>query len=118
MMKDLLVINGVTFPTPEGGLDINYKDKIAEYESEDGHITVDVIREDIKVITVRYNGLLEDAFRALKTALKTVNSVKLYNPATGAIEAVTMRNSGTQTNKKYYKNNISVWDLAFNLEEM
>lgn len=117
-MEQLLIINEVIFPTPEGGFDISYSNKVAEYQSEDGHVTVDVIREDIKNITVRYKGLFEDTFKLLKSALKAVNTVQLYNPATSTIEVVTMQINSIQTNKIYYKNNVSVWDLAFNLEEM
>lgn len=120
MMEDLLVINDVTFPEMEGAYEIDYTDKKNDYESESGESTVEIIRENICIINVKYNGLLEAKLRELMNAVSVVNTVKFYDPRTGKVETKTMKtgDSRMKTSKKYYRDGLSVWSLSFNLEEM
>lgn len=115
-MHDLLVVNGVTFPIPEGSLDIKYSNRINEYEGEDGSITVEIIRENIASISVSYNGLLETQLNLLLGALKTVNEVTFYKKGTEV--TCFMKATDISTPEKYYKHSISVWGFSFGLQEL
>lgn len=119
-MENLLKINDVVFPEAEGGYDISYSDKTNSYESESGEITVEVIRQKMTTISVKYNGLLESKLKELASAIRVVNTVSYYNPITGSLETRTMKadDSRIKISKENYKNNLSVWSLSFNLEEM
>lgn len=119
-MTNLLTINNVVFPDAEGGFDITYKDKVNEYESESGEKTVEVIRKGVCNISTSYVGLTESQLKSLTAAIQVVNTVKYYNPLSGVVETKTMKASSDRVkiSKKYYKNNISVWSLDLDLEEM
>lgn len=119
-MENLLIINDMTFPEPEGSYSIAYEDKVNEYESESGETTIEVIRKNICKISVKYNGFKETRLRELASAIQTVNSVKYYNPLSGAVENKTMKANTDRISieKKYYKYGRSIWSLSFDLEEM
>lgn len=119
-MDELLKINNVIFPEIEGGYDISYEDKTNEYESESGETTVEVIRQKVCNISVKYNGLLESKLKELVSAIHVVNTVVYYNPTTGTVETKTMKADSNRINisKEYYKNGLSVWSLSFSLGEM
>ena len=115
-MYNLLVINGVEFPTPEGSFEVKYKNITNEYEGESGQKTIEVIREDVASISVSYNGLLRSEVDTLHDALAIVNTVKFYKK--GVETQVSMKLTNVSTPKKYHKNNLSVWGMSFGLEEL
>lgn len=119
-MTNLLTINNVIFPDAEGGFEISYKDKVNEYESESGEKTVEIIRKGVCNISISYMGLSETQLKSLTSAIQVVNIVKYYNPLSGVVETKTMKTSSDRLkiSKKYYKNDISVWSLDIDLEEM
>lgn len=117
-MNKLLIINEVEFPNPEESYTVDYSDKTSEYEAEDGHKTIDVIRENIATIKVSYKGLLESTLIRLVSALQVVNTVKYYDVTSGKVVTVTMERSGKALTKKYYDNGLSVWQFSFTLTEM
>lgn len=115
-MHSLLVINGVEFPTPEGSFDIKYKSVINENEGEDGKKTVEIIREDVVTISIRYNGMTEERLNSLFSALTIVNTVVFFKK--GAQTTAEMKLSDVSTPKKYHENGLSVWGMSFSLEEL
>lgn len=115
-MHSLIIINGVEFPTPEGSFDIRYKSVMNEHEGEDGKKTVEIIREDVATISIRYNGMTEERLKDLHSALAPVNTVVFYKK--GAETTAEMKLSDVSTPKKYYKNGLSVWGMSFSLEEL
>lgn len=115
-MHNLITINGVEFPTPEGSFDIKYEDKTNIHEGENGKKTVEIIRKDIASISVSYNGLKEEELNRLHAALDTVNKVTFYKK--GVETTADMRLSSVSTPKKYFKGGITVWGMSFSLEEL
>lgn len=115
-MHNLLVINGVAFPTPEGSFDIKYKDILNEYTSESGKTVVEIIREDVATISVSYKGLLESKKNELASILHIVNSVTFFKM--GLEYTASMKMSDLSEQKKYFRNSLSVWSLSFKLEEL
>lgn len=115
-MYDLLKINNVTFPLPEGGFDISYEDITNDYEADDGKKVVEVIRSDVAKISVSYNGLLEAKVNTLIAALQTVSTVAFLRK--GTVQSCKMKVSNIKTAKVWYKNNISAWSLSFDLQEI
>ena len=115
-MYDLLKINNVTFPLPEGGFNVSYSDITNDSESDDGKTVVEVIREDVASISVSYKGLLESKANELLAAIKTVNTVSFLRK--GTVQTCQMKASNIRTDKVWYKNNISAWSLSFDLQEI
>lgn len=115
-MRNLIIINGMEFPTPEGSFDIKYKDKTNEYEGEDGKKTVEIIRKDVTTISVSYNGMTEEKLNELLKTLDTVCAVTFLKK--GVETTVDMKLSDVSTPKKYFKNGLSVWGMSFSLEEL
>lgn len=118
-MEKLLVVNGIVFPET-GNYNVSVSDKVNEYESESGSITVEIIRENIYKIDVSYGALPQDVFKRLSEAVGAVNEVTFYDPIKASVQKRTMKadKSRIKTAKQYYKNDISVWSLSFALEEM
>ena len=115
-MYDLLKINNVLFPVPEGVFDITYSDITYDSEAEDGKTVVEVVREDIAKISVSYGGLLESTANTLLASLSTVNTVSFLRK--GTVQTCQMKASNIRTGKKYYKNSLSLWSLSFELQEI
>ena len=115
-MYDLLKINNVVFPIPEGGLDITYSDITNDSQSEDGMTVVEVIRKDVASISVSYGGLLESTVNNLSAALKTVSTVSFLRR--GTVQTCQMKVYNVKTSKKYYGKNLSIWSLSFDLQEI
>lgn len=115
-MHNLITINGVEFPTPEGSYELKYKNVTNEYTGEDGNKTVEIIREDVTSISIGYNGMPEDRLNALHSALKPVNTVIFYKR--GIKTTTQMKLSDVSTPKKYYRGGLSVWGMSFSLEEL
>ncbi len=117
-MYKLLTINGVPLPKPEGGFTITKKDKYNEYEGEDGSSTVEVIRQGILSLSVSYNYITEQHLKNVTDAIRLVSQVKVYDPAIRATRTLTAKITGLKTKMLYYKNDIFVWTLSFNLDEL
>lgn len=117
-MYKLLSINSVILPTPEGNFTLSKNDKYNQYEGEDGSKTVEVIREGIISASVSYKGLTEEMLKRIIDAITLVSRVVIYNPMTKSTKTVTAKITGISTKKVCYRNNISVWSLSFNIEEL
>lgn len=119
-MEKLLIINNTEFIEKDLDYSVTCSDKVNEYESESGEKTVEIIREDIHELKVKYSGLLEYRIRQMASVIRPVNTVKFYNPVSGTIKTKIMKadTSRISIDKVYYDYGISAWSLSFSLEEM
>ena len=117
-MFKLLTINGVPLPKPEGDFTITKKDKYNEYEGEDGSSTVEVIRQGILSLSVSYNYITEQHLKTITDAIRLVSQVEVYDPALRTTRTLTAKITNLKNKMLYYKNDISVWTLSFNLDEL
>lgn len=117
-MYKLLSINGVTLPQPEGDYTITKNDKYNEYEGEDGTSTVEVIRQGIISLSVSYNYVKEKQLKKITDAIKLVSEVVVFDPTKQTTRTISAKVTGIKTKMIYYKNGISVWSLAFDVEEL
>lgn len=115
-MYDLLTINGVVFPTPEGSFVISKEDITQDHASDAGTTVIEVIREGVFSIGVSYNGLIEHKMDALTRKLSTVNSVVFTYDGFQYIKQ--MKLEGLQKTKVAFRHGVSVWALSFNLKEL
>ena len=113
-MLKLLTINDVELPDAEGAFSVSQETKLSEYEGENGVKTVEVIREDILSGNVSYKGLTAEKVKEIVNAITTVSAVKIYD----ALREVNALISGVSYDKKFYKNDVSVWSLSFKIEEL
>ena len=67
---------------------------------------------------MKYNGLLEADFNKYKNALKSVNTVTFYDPSVSKTVTVNMKTTSIHSVKVYYKHDVSVWNLSFDLQEL
>jgi hypothetical protein len=117
-MHKLLEINGVALPDPEGSFSLEKEDKYNEYEGENGEKTVEIIRENIISGNVSYKGLTAKEVKKIMNAITLVSTVKVYDPGSDALKEITAKITGVKHDKKFYKNDVSVWSLSFKLEEL
>ena len=117
-MYKLLTINGVPLPKPEGDFTITKKDKYNEYEGEDGSSTVEVIRQGILSLSISYNYITEQHLKTITDAIRLVSLVEVYEPTLRKTRALTAKITNLKTRMLYYKNDISIWTLSFNLDEL
>lgn len=117
-MYKLLTINGIEMPDADGDFQISENDKINEYQGEDGHTTIEEIRQGIISLSVSFSVLSEDMLNRIKSALSMVSTVEMYNPLTKEMETKKMKVSGTKVKRVCYKQNTSLWSLSFNLDEL
>lgn len=118
-MLDLLVVNNVVFPEPEGGFSVSYEDVTNTYMSESGYKKVEVIREGlVKSVSVSYKGLQETELGRLRRARKTVCSVTYHDAGANGNVTMRMQLTGWTESKVNYRSGISVWGLSFKLEEL
>lgn len=117
-MYKLLSVNGVSLPQPEGDYTLSKNDKYNEYEGEDGTTTVEVIRQGIISLAVSYNHVTEKHLKEIMDAIKLVSSVEVFDPTQQKVRKITAKITGIKTKMFYYKNGISVWTLAFNVDEL
>nr|DAX53032.1 MAG TPA: hypothetical protein [Caudoviricetes sp.] len=117
-MLKLLTINDIEIPDPEGSLSVKKNDKYNEYEGEDGVKTIEVIREDFISGSVSYKGLTAEQVTEIVEAIELVSAVKIYDPGINAVREIKALIKDVKYDKKYYKNNISVWSLSFTIEEL
>lgn len=119
-MNNLLKINGVVFPVPDGGLDVTHRDLTNVYTSESGETTVEVVRENMCVVNYTYNALQESTIKSLQQVIKLVNNVTFYDPIDGIEKNLVMKATSDRlkASKRFYRYGLSVWSLTFGLEEM
>ena len=117
-MYKLLSVNGVSLPQPEGDYTLSKNDKYNEYEGEDGTTTVEVIRQGIISLAVSYSHVTEKNLKEIMDAIKLVSSVEVFDPTQQKVRKITAKITGIKTKMFYYKNGISVWTLAFNVDEL
>lgn len=119
-MENLLMVNDVAFPNTDMNIDVTYSDKVNNYESESGEKTVEIIRQKICNISVKYEGLLEERIKTLCAAIQTVNEVKFYDPLSGEVVSKTMKADTNRiaVSKVCFKDGVKAWSLSLKLEEM
>lgn len=117
-MHKLLSINGVSLPKPEGDYSITKKDKYNEYEGEDGSSTVEVIRQGVIALSVSYNYVTERHLNEINDAIRLVSEVEVFDPTIRKVKKFTAKISGIKTKMLYYKNEISIWSLSFDVDEL
>ena len=115
-MYDLLTINGVVFPIPEGAFVISKEDITQDHTSDAGTTIIEVIREGVFSIGVAYNGLIESKMNDLCSKLKTVNTVTFTYD--GNQHTKQMKLEGLQKTKVAFRHGVSVWALSFSLKEL
>lgn len=115
-MYNLLTINGVVFPTPEGSFVISKEDLTNDYKSDAGTTVVEVVREGVFTIDVSYIGQLEHKMDALCRKLSTVNTVVFTYDGFQHIKQ--MKLEGLKKTKVAFRHGISVWSLSFSLKEL
>lgn len=118
-MLDLLIINDVVFPEPEGGFSVEYEDVTSTYTSESGYKKVEVIRDGVvQSVVVSYKGLAETELGRLRKARKTVCNVTYHDAGAGENVTTRMQMAGWTESKINYRAGLSVWGLSFKLEEL
>ena len=117
-MFKLLKINTVELPDAEGDFTINKHDKFNEYETEDGKTTVETIRQGIVSLSVSFNGLTETMVKTICDAITLVSTVEVFDPALGQPKEITAKITGVKTTKIWFRNNVSIWSLSFNVDEL
>lgn len=117
-MYKILTANGVEFKDPEGSFTLTKADKFNVYEGEDGHKTVETIRDDLISASVSYKGLTVEQLKTMSEALKTVTTFLLFDALTGTQRLVTGTVKSIKVNKVYHKNDLSVWSLSFDIDEL
>ena len=117
-MYKLLKINDVDFPEPYGSFTLSKSDKVNEYECEDGSSTIEIVRVGVVSLKVAYNALTVDKVRELCDAISTVSNVTVFDPQTNTIKSIKAHVSNIQTGKMYHKNDLSVWSLSFDINEL
>lgn len=117
-MPNLITINGAALPEP-ASFNVSTDDKVNEFESESGKLTLDIVRKDIYSISVSYNGILEAKLRSLQGLLSgTVVNAGFYDTKTAGIITKRMRVRSRSQSKQNFKHGISVWSYSFTLEEV
>ena len=117
-MYKLLKINTVELPNAEGDFSIHKKDKFNEYETEDGKTTVEVVRQGIISLSVSFNGLTETMVKRICDAITLVSTVEIFDPVIGKTKEIRAKVTDIKTKKIFYKNNLSIWSLSFNVDEL
>jgi hypothetical protein len=51
-------------------------------------------------------------------AIRLVSTVEVFDPALGQTKEITAKITGVRTTKIWFKNNVSVWSLSFNIDEL
>lgn len=117
-MFKLLKINNIELPDPEGTFTVGKRDKFNEYETEDGKTTVEVVRQGIISLSVSFNGLTEAMVKRICDAITLVSTVEVFDPAIGKTKEITAKVTDIKTKKIWFKNNVSIWSLSFNVDEL
>lgn len=117
-MFKLLSINGVDFPDPEGGLSITRIDKYNAYESEDGHTTIESIREGMIDVSVSIKVQEVAQLRVLSAALSLVSTVNIFDPGENREKTITAKITDVKMDKVAHKSSASLWSLSFNISEL
>lgn len=117
-MYKLLNINNVDFPEPHGSFSLSKTDKVNEYQCEDGTSTIEIVRVGVVALKVSYNALTIDKVRELCGAISTVSNVTIFDPQTNATKVIKAQVSNIQTGKVHHKNDLSVWSLSFDINEL
>lgn len=116
-MSEIITINGTAFPVPEGSFDVKYDNKCNTYESESGHTTVELIREQIATISISYSGIPQRQADQLTNIIRSVNTV-IWNK-NGVETTALFRCKEISVPKKYFaKEGPYVKGLSFTLEEL
>lgn len=117
-MYKIITANNVEFTDPEGSFTLSKDDTVNEYKGEDGQTTLEIIREGQISATVSYNSLSAETIKKMADALTTVTEFKLYDALTDSQKTITARVSGVKVKKNFYRDNISMWSLSFDIDEL
>lgn len=117
-MYKIITANNVEFVDPEGSFSMEKKDTVNTYSGEDGHTTIELIRTGKISASVSYNGLTVSQLKQYSEALTTVTTFKLYDPLSNVQKTITAQVSGVKVGKVFHRNDLSVWSLSFDIDEL
>lgn len=117
-MYKLLTVNGTDLRDPDGSLEISKKDLVNEYEGEDGRKTLEIVRRNIISGSVSYSGLTVSMLKEIMDSLSTLTTFVIYDPMIDDTVEIEARVSNVSTKKLCHQNNVSVWTLSFNFDEL
>lgn len=118
MLNDLLTLDNYIMPE-SASFDISPVDKKNEFQSENGKRTIEYIRQGVTNISVSYGGLTEEKLIEInKIISKRIVSVTFHNPLSSTQKTIKAEITGVKSNRKYYKNGLSVWGLSFEIQEL
>lgn len=117
-MYKILSANGVEFTDPEGSFTLSKSDVVNEYEAENGHTTVEIVRSGKISASVSYSGLTVQNLKTMSESLGTVTTFMIYDALTDSRKEVQARVSNVKVQKVFHKNNLSVWGLSFDIAEL
>lgn len=117
-MYNLLAIGDFVLKDPEGSFNIQSNDVVNEYKGEDGHKTIEVIRNGQISGSVSYKGLTAEQLKEICDHLGAVTHFQMFNVLTNAVIEITARVSGVKAKKIHHKGEVSVWSLSFNIDEL
>lgn len=117
-MYKLLSANGTDLRDPDGTYQLSKKDITNEYEGEDGHTILEIIRQGVVSGSVTYKGLTTDMLKTIISSLTTVTTFTLYDPMQDAVIEIEAKVSGISVNKVHHKGDTSVWSLSFKIDEL
>lgn len=117
-MYKILSANGVEFTDPEGSFTLSKNDDVNEYKGEDGHCTIEIIRQNVISASVSYNALTVEQLKIMSEALTTVTTFTLYDPLTDSQVEIRCKVSSVKVQKVHHRHDVSVWSLSFNIDEL
>ena len=117
-MYKILSANGVEFTDPEGSFTLSKSDVVNEYEAENGHKTVEIVRSGKVSASASYTGLPVAQVKTIAETLKPVTTFRIYDALSDTRKDITARVTNVKVQKVFHKNDLSVWGLSFDLEEL
>lgn len=118
-LMDLVTINNVALPNPDKGtVSVDEVDVFNAYSTEDGGQVIEQIRVGKIKANVSYKGLTAEDIATINSAITLVSDVVIYNPHTNASKTITARVTNKKAKIIAYYNNISLWSLSFDIEEI
>lgn len=119
VMMNLVTINNVAFPNPDKGtVSVDEVDVFNSYSTEDGGEVVEQIRTGKIKANVSYKGLQAADIATLNNAITLVSTVVMYNPHTNASKTITAKVTNKKAKIIAYYNNVSLWSLSFDIQEI
>ena len=117
-MYKIITANGIEFTDPEGDFTLSKNDEVNEYKGEDGRRTIEIIRQNVISASVSYKALTVEQLKTMSEALTTVTTFVLYDPFTDSQVLINAWVSSVKVQKVHHRDNVSVWSLSFNIDEL